>query len=184
VGKGALAPCHHLSLIVGRNGGHAEPVIGRAFAATRWLSPPYNRRSPEQLIQRRMIPRMHQLGMQSAERFHLHPGIDLEDLPGASGPTTSIPNGCRSRRGLDRELDAGIAAPAPELRDCAADFEIMPPVQTPGASPGGPGGIASRRPRKSPAMICQHANCRSAGSRERQLAANVCLADDDGRFLL
>jgi predicted nucleotidyltransferase len=38
VGKGALfAPCPR-----GRdNGGHAEPVIGRAEGGTRWLCPPY-----------------------------------------------------------------------------------------------------------------------------------------------
>src|ERR1700730_2474782 len=40
VGKGALAPCPP-SFTQMLNGGHVEPVIGRRFAPTRWLFPPY-----------------------------------------------------------------------------------------------------------------------------------------------
>jgi hypothetical protein len=37
-----FAPCPPSIQIVTLNGGHAEPVIGRRFAPTRWLCPPYD----------------------------------------------------------------------------------------------------------------------------------------------
>jgi hypothetical protein len=41
-------------LMSGYHGGHAEPVIGRRFAPTRWLCPPYDFGFSGQVRERRV----------------------------------------------------------------------------------------------------------------------------------
>ena len=75
---------------------------------------------------------MHQLGMEPAERFHHHPGIHFEDLPGV----TDADHVDRSEadadrlRGTDRKLNAGATDISLVQQDrLRTQIEIMAPVQ-------------------------------------------------------
>jgi len=166
-----LRRAHHLSLswrMVGTRACHRARI-----RATVGFAHPTIGRSPEQLIQRRMIRRCTRFGMQSAERFHLHPGIDSRTCQRLrSAPRRSIRNGCDRGGGLDRELDAASRpSPPPQLRP-AAGFEIRRQFRTRRSPAGGIGRVGLG---EIAAMILQHADAvRRVTASASSRAANVC----------